>query len=55
MEDQWLEIFIKKEELKYFGHSKTSEGLGKIDHLGGEHREGGGEGTRDVFRHVTNS
>jgi len=42
VEDQWLEIFRKKEELKYFGHLKRSEGLGKIDHLGGKYREGGG-------------
>ena len=29
VEDQWLEIFIKK-KLKYFGHLKRSNGLGKI-------------------------
>ena len=28
-EDQWLEIFIKK-TLKYFGHLKRRNGLGKI-------------------------
>ena len=30
MEDQWLEDFIKKQKLKYFGHLKRSEGLEKI-------------------------
>ena len=36
-EDQWLEILIKKQKLKYFGHLKRPEGLrknsmeGKID------------------------
>ena len=30
LEDQWLENFIKKQKLKYFGHLKKSEGLGKI-------------------------
>ena len=29
LEDQWLEKFIKKQKLKYFGHLKRSEGLGK--------------------------
>ena len=29
VEDQWLEISIKKQKLKYFGHLKRSEGLGK--------------------------
>ena len=29
-EDQWLEILIRKQKLKYFGHLKRSEGLGKI-------------------------
>ena len=49
MEDQWLKIFIKKEELKYFGLLKRSEGLGNIDHLGGKDREGGGEGEYVMF------
>ena len=48
MKDQWLEIFIKKEELKYFVDFK-SEGLGKIDHLGGKDRESSGEGTNVMF------
>ena len=30
MEYQWLEIFVKKQKQKYFGHLKGSEGLGKI-------------------------
>ena len=30
VEDQWLEDFIKKQKLKYFGHLKRSEGLEKI-------------------------
>ena len=30
LEDQWLENFIKKQKLKYFGHLKRSKGLGKI-------------------------
>ena len=30
LEDHWLENFIKKQKLKYFGHLKRSEGLGKI-------------------------
>ena len=30
VEDQWLEIFVMKQKLKYFGHLKRSEGLGKI-------------------------
>ena len=30
LEDQWLENFIKKQKLKYFGHLKKREGLGKI-------------------------
>ena len=30
VEDQWLEISIKKQKLKYFGHLKRSEGLGKM-------------------------
>ena len=30
LEDQWLQNFVKKEKLKYFGHLKRSEGLGKI-------------------------
>ena len=29
LEDQWLENFVKKQKLKYFGHLKRSEGLGK--------------------------
>ena len=48
MKDQWLEIFIKKEELKYFVHFK-SEGLGKVDHPGGKDRENVGEGTNVMF------
>ena len=30
MKDQWLENFVKKQKLKYFGHLKRSNGLGKI-------------------------
>ena len=30
LEDHWLENFIKKQKLKYFGHLKRSDGLGKI-------------------------
>ena len=30
VEDQWLEISIKKQKLKYFGHLTRSEGLGKM-------------------------
>ena len=30
VEDQWLEIFTSKRELKYFGHLERSKGLGKI-------------------------
>ena len=29
LDDQWLENFLKKQKLKYFGHLKRSEGLGK--------------------------
>ena len=29
VKDQWLEIFIKKQKLKCFGHLKRSEGLRK--------------------------
>ena len=30
MEEQWLENFVRRQKLKYFGHLKRSEGLGKI-------------------------
>ena len=30
MEDQWLEIFVKEQKMKYFGPLKRSEGLGKV-------------------------
>ena len=30
VEEQWLENFVRREKLKYFGHLKRSEGLGKI-------------------------
>ena len=30
MEDKWLEDFIKKQKLKYFGHLRRSEDLEKI-------------------------
>ena len=30
MEDKWLENFIKKRKLKYFGHLRRSEDLEKI-------------------------
>ena len=30
VEDEWLEIFIRKQKLKYFSHLKRSEDLGKI-------------------------
>lgn len=30
MEDKWLEDFIKKRKLKYFGHLRRSEDLEKI-------------------------
>ena len=30
MEDKWLENFIKKRKLKYFGHIRRSEDLEKI-------------------------
>ena len=30
VEDQWLEIFVKEQKLKYFGPLKRSEGLGKV-------------------------
>ena len=38
MESQWLEIFIKKQELKYFGYNfEKKSGHGK-DHLIGKDR-----------------
>ena len=30
VEDKWLEDFIKKQKLKYFGHLRRSEDLEKI-------------------------
>ena len=30
VEEQWLENIVKRQKLKYFGHLKRSEGLGKI-------------------------
>ena len=30
VEEQWLEDFLRRQNLKYFGHLKRSEGLGKI-------------------------
>ena len=39
--DQWLEIFIKKQKLKYFEYLKRSEGLEKIEWMGKEKEEDG--------------
>ena len=44
VEDQWLENFVKKQKLKYFGHLKRSEGLGKIILEGKIEGKGKGEG-----------
>ena len=30
VEEHWLENFVRRQKLKYFGHLKKSEGLGKI-------------------------
>ena len=30
VEDRWLEIFITKQKLKYYGHLKSSEGFRKV-------------------------
>ena len=60
VDDQWLEIFIKEQKLKYFDHLKRSESLG-IPILGGKvdgKRERGrprrqwDKDIRDVFQHV---
>ena len=51
-EDQWLDIFIKKQKLKYFGHLKRREGLeGKIDATRerGRQRRQWERDIRDVF------
>ena len=49
LEDQWLENFIKKQKLNYFGHLKRSKGLGKIT-LGGKDR--GEKGKRKTKKTV---
>ena len=56
VEDQWLEDFIKKQKLKYFGHLKRSEGFGKIILEGKtvgkekeEDQEGKGKGAHRMF------
>ena len=56
MDDQWLQIFIKEQKLKYFDHLKRSESLGKPILEGkiegkekGEEREGSGIRTYGMF------
>ena len=57
MEDQWLEPFIKKQKLKYFGHLKRSNDLEKIilegiidgKEKGKTDREGNKKGTYGMF------
>ena len=60
MDDQWLEIFIKEQKVKYFDHLKRSESLrkpilkGKIDGKRERRslRRQWDKGIRDVFQHV---
>ena len=55
VEDQWLEIFIRKEKLKYFSHLKRSEDLGKIILEGKiDGKRGRGRRTRQRERDIQN-